>query len=128
MKKRLAFEAFLTFITEGIIPDFKQVISNIFTLKSKTVTILLGTFVPFFVCHIMAYYFSFDFHYSKRIQGDFYAFFITVFVIIFLLSYILLIASFLHAIRFLILLIILFVLNYKLTCHAIIEFSFIKRY
>ena len=80
MKKRLALEAFLTFITEGIIPDFKRLILNILTLKSKTVTILLGTFVPFFVCHIMAYYFSFDFHYSKRIQSDFYALFIALFI------------------------------------------------
>ena len=55
MKKRLALEAFLTFFTEGVIPDFKRVISDILTLKSKTVTILLGTFVPFFLCHIIGY-------------------------------------------------------------------------
>lgn len=35
--------------------NFKQVISNILTLKSKTVTLLLGTFVPFFVCYILWY-------------------------------------------------------------------------
>ena len=35
--------------------NFKQGISNIFALKSKTVTILLGTFVPFFVCYILWY-------------------------------------------------------------------------
>jgi hypothetical protein len=35
--------------------NFKQGISNIFTLKSKTVTLLLGTFVPFFVCYILWY-------------------------------------------------------------------------
>jgi hypothetical protein len=34
---------------------FKQVVLDILFLKSKKVTLLLGTFVPFFVCHIYAY-------------------------------------------------------------------------
>jgi hypothetical protein len=55
MKKRLALEAFLTFVTEGIIPDLKHLISNILTLKSKTVTLFFGIFFPFFLCHIMGY-------------------------------------------------------------------------
>lgn len=34
---------------------FKQLISYIFSLKSKPLTILLGTLVPFFAVHILAY-------------------------------------------------------------------------
>jgi len=35
--------------------DFKQLILDALSLKSKKVTILLGTFFPFFVCHVGAY-------------------------------------------------------------------------
>lgn len=35
--------------------NFKQILSDVLTLKSKTITILLGTIVPLFICHITAY-------------------------------------------------------------------------
>jgi hypothetical protein len=40
---------------KNLISRTKQVISDILTLKSKTLTYLLGTFVPFFICHIIGY-------------------------------------------------------------------------
>lgn len=34
--------------------SFKQIFSDVFALKSKTITMLLGTIVPFFACYAFA--------------------------------------------------------------------------
>jgi hypothetical protein len=53
---------------------FKQIISDILSLKSKTLTILLGTIVPFFACHILA-------SAGKKVRGRYLPYFIMFFVL-----------------------------------------------
>ena len=51
---------------------FKQLVSDIITLKYKWLTLFLGTFVPFFQCHVIAY--AANAKYKKK--GTYRSFFI----------------------------------------------------
>jgi len=55
---------------KNLFSRLKQLISGILSLKSKTLTILLGTIVPFFACHIMAYA-------GKKVRGRYTPYFVT---------------------------------------------------
>jgi len=57
---------------KNLFSRLKQLISGILSLKSKTLTILLGTIVPFFACHIMVYA-------GKKVRGRLFPYFIMLF-------------------------------------------------
>jgi hypothetical protein len=80
---------------KNLISKFEH--SDIFYLKPKKLTILLGTFVPFFACHVMAYSSSFKRDTQSGSKGEVdkatYSFFMLVSIVLFFVGYSLIIST-----------------------------------